>query len=171
MRVIRLVCRHPKNLVAPPALGGVAIRAACIDRDGRLITQLAKATAATAAASPPAFPAATGLLAELASRPNRRVDAWLAVSAADQRPLGLVSLVNSRGSDRAAARYSLGWLLVHPEFRRRGVGRQLAAHACRRAWMLGAGEVWVETRADWTATMGFWAAQGFARPSEDQEEA
>jgi GNAT superfamily N-acetyltransferase len=164
MRVIRLVCRHPRQLVAPPALGNVAIRAACIDRDGQLVTQLATATAAE---GPPASPAATGLLAELASRPNRQVEAWLAVSAAaDQRPLGLVSLVTSRGSDRATARYSLGWLLVHPEFRRRGVGRQLVAHACRRAWMLGAGEVWVETRADWTATMGFWAALGFARPSE-----
>jgi GNAT superfamily N-acetyltransferase len=163
MRVIRLVCRHPRQLVAPPALGNVAIRAACIDRDGQLVTQLA---AATAAEGPPASPAATGLLAELASRPNRRVEAWLAVSAAaDQRPLGLVSLVTSRGSDRATTRYSLGWLLVHPGFRRLGVGRQLVAHACRRAWTLGAGEVWVETRTDWTATMGFWAALGFTRPS------
>jgi len=164
MRVVQLICWRP------PALpGGLAearfpdsasVQEVCIDRDGLLVARLAGALAA----GPTPVPTARGLVGELTSRPGREVEAWLAVATgcSGRLPLGLISLVRSRRSDTAAARYSVGWLVVRPDARRRGVGRGLVAHACRRAWEQGADEVRAETRADWAAALGFWEAVGFA---------
>jgi ribosomal protein S18 acetylase RimI-like enzyme len=105
------------------------------------------------------------MLAELASRPGREVEAWLAIAPAPDAVgdlvAGLVSLVASQAA--TGIRHSIGWLLVHPAARRRGVGRALVAHACRRAADLAAAKVWVECRSDWAEAMAFWRAVGFER--------
>lgn len=112
-------------------------------------------------------PRPAGLLAELTERPDRRVEAWLALAdlGADVSPgrgvaAGLVSLVSGRGS--TGVRCSISWLVVHPEFRRQGLGRLLVERACGHAWAQAAGAVWVECRSDWATAVAFWTAVGFS---------
>ena len=59
-------------------------------------------------------------------------------------------------------RWSIGWLLVVPEARRRGVGRLLVATAVEAAAADGAREVWAETDTRWPAATAFWHRLGFA---------
>jgi GNAT superfamily N-acetyltransferase len=144
-----------------------AVRADC---DAAIVTRLAQEAADVAggrardAVAGP-HPRGRGLVAELASRPGRVVEAWLASLPAPAATrvwaAGLVSLVESRSA--AGIRHSIGWLLVHPAARRRGVGRALVSHACRRAAELAAETVWVECRSDWHEAMDFWHAVGFDR--------
>lgn len=131
-----------------------------------LAASLAAAASADDAFGPvgPA-PRATGLLAELHARPGRGVTCWLAwpLGARDADPgaipSGLVTLVESR--DRIGrVRWSIGWVLVHPTARRRGLARALVATAVAHARMAGATEVWTETSARWPA-LAFWQAVGF----------
>lgn len=112
-----------------------------------------------------------GLLGELRSRPGRRVDAWLAVKAGSFRSrdagpevpevaaaaLGLVTLVeNSRG-------FSVGWLVVHPAWRRRGLARALVATAAAAAESRGALTLAADTLSGWRAASAFWSALGTVR--------
>jgi GNAT superfamily N-acetyltransferase len=91
------------------------------------------------------------------------VQAWVAWEAdrdaGDHRPLGLVTLVQSSRGDNC--RWSIGWLIVRPEARRRGVGRGLVATALAAAAAGGAGAVWAETDARWAAARAFWHNIGF----------
>lgn len=103
-----------------------------------------------------------GIVTELRGRAGRDVAAWLARPAADddrERIDGLVTLVAARGRG-TGTRWSIGWLLVHPAARRRGLGRTLVAAAVGRARERGAEAVWAETAADWPAA-AFWLALGF----------
>ena len=147
---------------SPPAEAvypGIVIR--CVGREGddRLAAELARA----AAAAPGNGPRLTGagIASELAQRPGREVEAWLAVTT-DQDPpraIGLVTLVKAGATPHT--RWSMAWLLVHPAARRQGVGRRLTAEACRRADQFGAEAIWVECRSDWREALGFWQACGF----------
>jgi GNAT superfamily N-acetyltransferase len=104
-----------------------------------------------------------GLLREIESRPGRRVTAWLArADDAADRPVGLVSLVAA--GPAGAVRHSIGWLLVDPGHRRRGVGTALVHVALTEAGRDGATEVWVETHAAWPAATAFWQRLGFMPP-------
>ena len=119
--------------------------------------------ARAAAAAPGSGPRLTGagIVAELAQRPGREVEAWLALTA-DQDPpraIGLVTLVKAGTTPHI--RWSMAWLLVHPAARRQGVGRRLTVEACRRAHQLGAAAIWVECRSDWREALAFWQACGF----------
>ena len=118
--------------------------------------------------------APAGLLAELMGRPGRAVHAWLAwqfgagaATAADRgdddTPLGLVALVAA--GTRQPARFSIAWLLVHPDARRRGIATALVAHAVAHAEMLGATTVHAETSSLWPSAVGFWHSAGFERES------
>ena len=105
-----------------------------------------------------------GLVAEMQSRAGRQVAGWLgwAVDDADHRgPVGgLVTLVRARSSG-GDARWSIGWLLVRPQLRRQGLGRELVATALAAAATAGASAVWVETDSRWSGSLAFWRAIGF----------
>ena len=111
--------------------------------------------AALAEAAVPLRPA--GVLADLQSRPGRSVRAWIAESTAAGDALGFASLVTVGREPR----WSIGWLLVRPDARLRGIGRALVTRALHDARAAGAREVWVETGARWPEAIAFWRAVGF----------
>jgi len=164
--VVVFDCRQPAALARWQPTTGLAVRSVCADCDAELITgfgvELARVRGVEAAPGP--LPRAGGLLAELASRPGRTVEAWLAVRKLpgpdSGRIAGLASLVICRTP--TGWRHSIGWLLVHPADRRQGVGRTLVAQACRRAVETAAETVWAESRADWAGAIAFWPAVGFS---------
>lgn len=167
-RITRLACNHPAAVSGRLPAPSLRVRSVCAARDALDITclgaelrALPEARAGTAPSGP--LPRGRGLLAELTSRAGREVEAWLgmipAPDAAGERVAGLISLVSARSA--TGVRHSIGWLLVHPEARGRGVGRTLVAHACHHAAHLAAEKVWVECRSDWTAALAFWHAVGF----------
>jgi len=166
--VLVFACRQPAALARWQPTTGLAVRSVCAGRDAELITdfrvELARARGGEAAGP---LPLAGGLLTELASRPGRTVEAWLAVRELPDpdrgRIAGLASLVTCRTP--TGWRHSIGWLLVHPADRRQGVGRTLVAQACRRAVETAAETVWAESRADWAAAIAFWQAVGFSAES------
>lgn len=150
------------------AVGGAAepahvIRPHVAGADDAAVTVLAARVAAASAAAGPR-PRTAGLLAELRGRPGRSVSSWLAWprgadGSCDTAAAGLVTLVEAR--DRGnASRWSIGWLLVRPDARRRGLGRALVATAVGHARAAGADAVWTETSAAWPAAT-FWRAVGF----------
>jgi len=168
MPVAVLCCRRPDAVVSRSAPPGLLLRSVCADRDALDIARLADSVTAAPAKGPARVPAAPrprslGLLAEITSRPDRQVEAWLAVVPAAEgacgRLAGLISLVGCRSA--TGIRHSIGWVLVHPDARRRGVARGLVAQACSRAVDLAADSVWVECRSDWAEAMAFWRAVGF----------
>jgi GNAT superfamily N-acetyltransferase len=97
---------------------------------------------------------ATGLRSAIADRPGRTNRVWVA-RAEGGDPIGLVCLTRVH-VDRGP-RFSLSWLLVHPRWRRRGVGRRLVDAALLAAHRAGARDIDVETRSDWPDAAGFWA--------------
>lgn len=112
-----------------------------------------------------AWPLPAGLAAEVASRPGRRVETWLAWPASGLHTgemAGLATLVTASGGPRI--RVSIGWLLVHPSARGRGLGRGLVATLLTAAHRRGIDRVWIETRSDWLAATAFWRACGFSEP-------
>lgn len=104
---------------------------------------------------------ASGLAGELRRRPGREVWAWVAWSeTAGADPAGLVMLVRAVKGD--LARWSIGWLVVNPAHRRRGIGMALVATAARFAGARGASVVHAETLETWPAAMAFWEATRLA---------
>jgi ribosomal protein S18 acetylase RimI-like enzyme len=125
-------------------------------------------------ADPAGHFAPAGLVAELNGRPGRAVHAWLAwpMGAAtravaggcvDNGPLGLVALVAA--GEVPQPRFSIAWLLVHPDARRRGIATALVAHAVAHAESLGATRVSAETLSSWPAAVGFWRSVGCEQES------
>lgn len=154
------VVRHvvPPGPLGPVAIpGGVAIVAGGDPAALRApITLLVDACRQGARAAPVAEPGPVvrpeGLLGELVSRPGREVDLWLATAGTLGECVGLVTLVTT------AATASVGWLLVSPRWRRRGIGRALVATAAGAAARRGHGLLTADTRADWPEAMAFWQA-------------
>jgi ribosomal protein S18 acetylase RimI-like enzyme len=122
--------------------------------DAAAVFALVEACRAGAGADEAAF-APAGIAAELVSRPGRQVHAWLAMSKAEpSHPLGLVAVVEA--GDREPRRFSIAWLLVHPQSRRRGIATTLVDQALDVARSRGAARVAVETRANWVSATSFW---------------
>jgi ribosomal protein S18 acetylase RimI-like enzyme len=160
MSVALLCCRLPAAIAGEEWPPGLGLRAVSADRDARDIARLSDAVAGDATVPAAPGPRGGGLLADLASRPGREVEAWLTIMpASDERAVGLISLVRSRSA--TGVRHSIGWILVHPAARRQGIARALVAQACRRAAKLAAEAVWIECRSDWAEAMAFWRAVGF----------
>ena len=102
-----------------------------------------------------------GLATEVTSRPGREVWAWIARERTEaSRPVGFVALV--RAGSLAVPRWSIGWLVVDPAARRRGVGTALVATAVRFAGARGASVVHAETLEKWPAAVAFWGAARLA---------
>ena len=104
-----------------------------------------------------------GILASLQDSAGRTVTVWTAETLPQHdaaAPLGLISLVTTSGP-RGISRHTIGWLLVHPAARRRGVGRMLAAAAIDAARAAAAREVWIEVHPGWTGAWAFWQSIGF----------
>ena len=117
-----------------------------------------------------------GFLAELTSRPGRRVYGWGAVVLCDKVPgsvalepdppaglAGVILLLESTPSAAGSPRFSIPWLLVRPESRRSGVGRALVAEALGHAERLGAPRVTIDTLDRWPEAVAFWRGVGFLR--------
>lgn len=130
----------------------VAIDPLVMPRDRAAVTSLAdEAREGTVSFS------GRGLVGELESREGRRVTAWLAWQSAGggRRPVGVVMLAQTvRG-------FSIPWLLVDPDVRRRGVACMLVATAIDHARGLGASLVTAETLDSWPESAAFWPAVGF----------
>lgn len=163
--VLQLVCRDFAVQTDGQAPRRRHIRPYVRGADEPCVLDLARAFALTAAAGPAVRGA--GLVAELEGRADRLVTGWLgwpadALDDPDRRgPVGgLVTLVEAR---RAAgdSRWSIGWLLVRPQMRRQGLGRELVATALAAAAAAGAAAVWVETDGRWSDSLAFWRAVGF----------
>jgi GNAT superfamily N-acetyltransferase len=117
-----------------------------------------------------------GFLAELTSRPGRRVQGFGVVVPCEKAPgsaptepgpqaglAGVILLLESTPSDSGASRFSIPWLLVRPESRRLGVGRALVAAALGQAKELGASRVSIDTLDRWQEAVAFWRGVGFRR--------
>jgi ribosomal protein S18 acetylase RimI-like enzyme len=136
-------------------------RAAAIDvrpfdpaADAIVLKTLVEACQAGAGRDEAAF-APAGIAAELVSRPGRQVHALLAWSHAEPaKAVGLAALVEA--GEREPRRFSIAWLLVHPEARRRGVATALVRHALAEAAARGAAAVAVETHEAWVSASSFW---------------
>lgn len=118
-------------------------------RDGPALRRLADACRGSGDHAPTPVGDFAGLLA---SRADRVVRAWLAWPRAQQAacPLGFITLI------AAGRRFSIGWLLVHPQARRRGLGTALVDHVLNASAALGAEVVHAETLTTWPAAAGFW---------------
>ena len=122
--------------------------------DAAAVFAVVEACRAAAGQDDAAF-APAGIAAELVSRPGRRVDAWLAWPQEEpSEPLGLVAVVEA--GEREPRRFSIAWLLVHPQARRRGIATALVAHALAAAHARGAARLAVETHGAWPAASSFW---------------
>jgi GNAT superfamily N-acetyltransferase len=147
----------------PSIVGAVVVRpadaASAPDRDA--ISRIAAACAFTAGAGKAERSVSAAIVSELGSRPGRTVQAWLGTVDAVDAPIGLVTLVVA---GPAPGRCSIGWLLVQPAARRRGVATALVAHALDAARALGHDRVCVETLGTWTDAVAFWRAMGFTAP-------
>lgn len=94
-----------------------------------------------------------GLCDECTPRPGRNVLASLArIDHVD--PAGMVTLTVAGMA--ATRRFSIGWLVVVPAARRRGVATALVCHALAQARTAGAAVVHVETLGSWADADAFW---------------
>lgn len=154
VRLVRDVA--PYHVSGSDRLRGRIVRAeAC---HAAVITRLATEFRSTGPGRRGGF-SGRGLLHAIASRPGRIVSAFLAWNATGGgAATGLVAVVTTGSSRR---RHSIGWLLVAPFARRRGVGTSLVHAAVDEVRSAGGTEVWVDTHADWPDAIAFWHRLGF----------
>lgn len=143
-------------LPAPWPAGVRVVAWGSSDADARLIHGLLAACAAADRGPGPSLRPG-GILGELSGRSGRVVTAWLArtdARAGGGACVGLVTLVET------ASRFSIGWLVVHPDHRRRGLGRALVGLAATHAQGRGATSLAADTLSGWPAASRFWRALG-----------
>lgn len=140
-----------RSVVAAPPAGVVVHHCSRPDAWNGAIAALVTRCRMAAAAGVGPVPRAEGLAAEWGSRPGREVVVWVAVPADDPATcLGLATLVITVGG------FSVGWLLVDPVARRRGVGRALVAAAAGEVSRRGGTAFAAHTSTAWPAAAGFW---------------
>ena len=76
------------------------------------------------------------------------------------RIIGTATLGERGGTDRSEA--TVHWLLVDPEFQRRGVATLLVSQLERMCWESGGRSISLETLSSWEAAVAFYVAQGFS---------
>lgn len=164
------VTRHVLSLPLPPAplpAGFRVVACAPRDADARLVLALVAACAAADRRPGPALRPA-GIIGELSGRSGRDVTAWIArtdAGAGSGACVGLVTLVAT------ASRFSVGWLVVHPDHRRRGLGRALVGLAATCAHGRGATALAADTLSGWPAASRFWRAIGSPITPGDRDSA
>jgi ribosomal protein S18 acetylase RimI-like enzyme len=132
----------------------VDVRPLVLPADAPALMRLVEACQAGAGRDEASF-APAGIAAELVSRPGRQVHALLAWPHAEpSAAVGLVAVVEA--GEREPRRFSIAWLLVHPQARRRGIATTLVDHALDVARSRGAATVAVETRETWVSAASFW---------------
>jgi GNAT superfamily N-acetyltransferase len=102
--------------------------------------------------------------AEMLAKPWWRNDyTWLAAAAKPHENdcIGAVTLAVREGAVRRVP--VIHWLLVDPEWRRRGVGRLLVGHLEQTAWNAGWRELELETHSGWSAAVRLYRAMGYER--------
>lgn len=90
-------------------------------------------------------------------RPERM---WLAFGSETATPVGAVTLALREGAVSTIP--VVHWLLVDPDWRRRGVGRLLVSHLELAAWNDGWREIELETHVGWAAAVAFYQSIGYA---------
>jgi GNAT superfamily N-acetyltransferase len=166
------VLQFCRLLTEPPqadCLGVPGLRLRTWDDTADVARWLALQQAAFAEQAKPVRPWTAGdFCREMTRQPWWRSDrAWVVEPVSDasksaevDRPLvGAVVLAERRGS--SPPRPALHWLMVHPGWRRHGMGRWLVATACRVAWDEGHRQVWLETHSAWNDAVRFYEALGF----------
>jgi GNAT superfamily N-acetyltransferase len=84
--------------------------------------------------------------------------------ASSQRQLiGTVTLAMRGEPDQSEpVRPVVHWLIVHPRWRRRGIGRLLMAQLESAAWEAGHRDLWLETHTAWEAAVKFYQSLGYS---------
>jgi GNAT superfamily N-acetyltransferase len=72
---------------------------------------------------------------------------------------GSVTLLIGRAGCSVTAR--VHWLLVHPDFRRRGIARLLMANLEQACWDAGIRRISLETHRNWTAAVACYRSLGY----------
>lgn len=91
-------------------------------------------------------------------RPERMLFA-MAASLGGQSLVGSITLGRSGRSPDDSA--SVQWLMVRPEHRRRGIGRQLLSTLERYAFAAGETTLMLETHAAWSDAVSLYRAAGY----------
>lgn len=84
----------------------------------------------------------------------------LSAGAMSTRLIGAVILA-FRGDGQAGGKPVVHWLVVHPRWRRRGIGKTLLAHLERAAWECDLPQIWLETHDAWDGAGGFYRNLGY----------
>lgn len=98
---------------------------------------------------------------EFSGKPSWRPERmWFAEvdDAAGPKSVGAVAMAFPEGRENLAA---IQWLLVLPDYRRRGIGRLLIATLESAAWDDGCRTVMAETLSTWDAAMRFYKSLGY----------
>jgi GNAT superfamily N-acetyltransferase len=80
--------------------------------------------------------------------------------ASTERVVGAVTLALREGTTTSVP--VVHWLLVDPEWRRRGIGRLLMYCLERSVWETGQREIEIETHSRWAAAVAFYQSIGYA---------
>jgi ribosomal protein S18 acetylase RimI-like enzyme len=87
--------------------------------------------------------------------------AFALLASCQERPVGLATCLTSFSTFRAAPRINIHDLVVHAEYRGRGIGRQLIAAVRDEAVRRHACAVTLEVRCDNSAARRLYAREGF----------
>jgi GNAT superfamily N-acetyltransferase len=163
LKILKMSILHfRKQLAAPPVVievPGIRVRTFVEPEDTE--PWLAVRARATAGLAPPARQwSIQDFHGEMTCKSWWRAEwTWLAVNATDQELVGAVTLALREGRDATVP--VVHWVLVDPEWRHRGVARELMSHLELAAWKGGHREVQLETHAHWKAAVGFYQSIGY----------
>lgn len=157
------VLHFRRQLLGPPdaaSAPGISVRNIVIPDD--VADWLALRDRAMAGQIPPVRTwSDADFFAEMQSKPWWRPErTWLALASEAAVPIGAVTLARREGA--ASIVPVVHWLLVDPEWRRRGIGRLLISRLEVAAWNDGWREIELETHAGWSAAVAFYQSIGYA---------
>jgi GNAT superfamily N-acetyltransferase len=101
------------------------------------------------------------LAADITAKPSWRPERMWLAKCNDRPPVLIGSATMLIRSGRAGSVPIVHWLLVDPNWRRRGVARLLMSHLERAAWDDGWREVQLETHSGWAKAVAFYSSIGY----------